>query len=437
MIETYQRISRRRVRNSRLGSLIHRGIWGLCDQAFISATNFVMTVVLARNLDPTNFGAFTLVYAVIFFVNTFQSALVTRPHNVVGTTYHDAEYRQYTTATAMSQIWLTGSLALVALLCAVVAHRAAWSIAPLLVPLVPTIIAWQLQEFFRRVLYTEGRLKDAFVNDVVSYGGQVVSVIALGHFGQLTSTRALSIVTFTSAIAAAWGWWAVKESLDRREIRKPIREKWLAENWRFGKWIFGALIVSSASGQLYTALLAGLVSIAKAGVLRAIITVLGPAHILLVAMETALPPAAARVYDEKGQSGLHSFIARIVVMTAPLMAAYCILVSIFAKPILGMLFGDQYRQYGWLLTFLVLSYALVYLQSPVLIALDGRRASAPVFHANLWAGLIGLTLGVIAIHLFGLFGAGLGLIVEPVIANVVLWRHYRRITATRPSEAIR
>jgi O-antigen/teichoic acid export membrane protein len=429
MIETYQRISRRRAGIFRLGSLLHRGIWGLCDQAFISATNLIVTVVLARDLGPANYGAFALVYAGIFLASAFQSALVTRPHNVVGTTYEGAEYRRYTTATAISQSWLIGAFALIVLLSAFVARRTTWSIAPLLFPLVPAIVAWQLQEFVRRVLYTEGRLKAAFANDALSYGAQAGGIIVLGAYGLLTGVRALSIVALTSAIAAAWGLWQIRGSLDRRGMWHPMREHWLAKNWRFGRWIFGAIVVTSASSQLYTALIGGLVSIAEAGVFRAIFTVFGPIRILLSAMETALTPAAARVFAEKGQPGLRSFIARIVAMTAPVMAVYGIGIAVFATPILGTLFGAPYRQYGWLLALLALNYALIYLLSPVLIALEGRQISAPVFHASLWSGSIGLIVGVAAIHLFGLLGAMLGMIVDALISNIILWRRYHRIAA--------
>src|SRR4051794_41421589 len=101
----------RRLAAFRLGGLLQRGIWGLFDQAFISATNFVTTVVLARDLGPGKYGAFAIVYAAIFFASAAQSALVTRPHNVIGTAQHGADYRRYTTATAVSQIGFIGILA--------------------------------------------------------------------------------------------------------------------------------------------------------------------------------------------------------------------------------------------------------------------------------------------------------------------------------------
>ena len=48
---------------------------------------------------------------------------------------------------------------------------------PMLMAIVPSIVAWQLQEFVRRVMYTEGRFAAAFWNDVVSYGGQLLVVV--------------------------------------------------------------------------------------------------------------------------------------------------------------------------------------------------------------------------------------------------------------------
>ena len=55
--ETQPRATPRRIKELRLGGLLQRGFWGLCDQALISASNFITTVVLARNLDRPDFGA--------------------------------------------------------------------------------------------------------------------------------------------------------------------------------------------------------------------------------------------------------------------------------------------------------------------------------------------------------------------------------------------
>jgi exopolysaccharide production protein ExoQ len=433
--ETYPLIDGRRLKNLRLGRLLNRGVWGLGDQVLISASNFLTTVVLARRLSPTDFGAFTLLYAAIFFMISLQTTLVSRPHNVLGVTRQGMEYRRYTTVTAVSQLCFTAILALVTLIGAVVAHRAAWGVAPLLFPLVLVIAAWQLQEFTRRVLYTEGRLRDAFTNDLVSYGGQAAAIVALGHFGQITGARALCIIALTSAIGAAWGCWQIKGSLMRHGVWSAVRENGFIENWRFGKWLFGAALATWVAGQLYPVLIGGLISIAEAGAFSAVFTLMGPARILLIAMDTALVPAAARAFAEKGQPGLQSFVARVFLMTAPIIAAYCIGVSLVATRILGAAYGDHYRPYGWLLALFALSYALDYLRHPISIALEARRASAPIFRAYLVSGVIVLTVGVAAVRVLGLLGAALGTIANSLILGVMLWYYYRRTAATQGSAA--
>ncbi len=434
-IEIEQRIRGRRLRKFDLGSLLNKSIWGLCDQASISASNFITTVILARHLSPTDFGAFALLYAAVFFTISLQTTLVSRPHNVIGATRQGTEYRRYTTVTAVSQVCFTAMFAFVTLAAAVVAQRVAWGIAPLLFILAPAVAAWQLQEFVRRVLYTEGRLRAAFANDLISYGGQAVGIVVLGRFGQLTGARALAVIALTSAIAAGWGWWQIKGSLIRQGIWKAVRENGFAENWRFGKWLFGAALATSIVGQLYPILIGGMVSIAEAGAFSAVFTLMGPARILLIAMDTALVPVAARAFAETGEPGLQSFVARIFLATAPIIVAYCVLVSFFATRILVAAYGDHYRPYGWLLILLALSYALDYLRHPISIALEARRASAPIFRAYLLASIVVLTAGVAAVRFLGLWGAALGTIANSLILGIMLWYYYHHIAATPISEA--
>ena len=152
--------------------LLGKAPWAVADQMLISATSFVTMALLARSLSQEAFGSFILIYSVLPFANSLQSGLITQPHNILGGTRHGGDYTCYTTSTAVSQLFL-GALAALAVLAAwAVARSAAWSVAPLLLTLAPSIVFWQLQEFVRRILYTEERLAAAFANDLISYGGR-------------------------------------------------------------------------------------------------------------------------------------------------------------------------------------------------------------------------------------------------------------------------
>ena len=65
--------------------LTGRSPWGFADQILISGTNFVTMVFAGRGLGKAGFGEFSLVYNVLLFVNLIQVAMVSQPHNVLGT----------------------------------------------------------------------------------------------------------------------------------------------------------------------------------------------------------------------------------------------------------------------------------------------------------------------------------------------------------------
>ncbi len=399
--------------------LLRNGVWALADQMLISATNFVTMVLLARNLNSQDFGSFSLVYLSLMFAGNLQTALVTRPHNVLGVARHAQAYSRYTSSVAAGQVLLACLLALLSLVSAVVAHYATLGVAPLLFALAPAIVAWQLQEFVRRVLYTEQRLAAAFANDLISYGGQAAAIVVLLQLENLTGATALYVLAGTSALAAAWGFWQIRSGLGR-----GFERRLLSDNWTFGKWLLGAEVASWTSGQLYPVLAAGLVNVSAAGAMRAVSVVMGPTNVLLKAMEAGFTPRAARAYATGGSPALRRFIARTTVTTAPFMIAYCLLVGVFASPVLHLLYADQYGRYGWLLTVLSLSYLLVYSATLASIALLAKEVSVPFFHANLWSSVMVLTLGVAAVRGFGLEGAALGMVMHQLIKNVVLWRRH-------------
>src|SRR5688500_7097536 len=187
--------------------LLGKDVWALGDQVLISGTNFVTMILAARGLHPEAFGAFTLVYSALLFANIFQSTLVTQAHNVLGAARSGADYVRYTTSTAVSQLMIIAAEAAIAGAVAMLAWLQGWEAAPMLIALVPAIVAYQIQEFIRRVLYTEGRFTAAFFNDLLSYGTQTILIASLwlAGEGELTGPRILYIIATTTTIGAVVG----------------------------------------------------------------------------------------------------------------------------------------------------------------------------------------------------------------------------------------
>jgi O-antigen/teichoic acid export membrane protein len=399
---------------------VRKGSLGLADQMLISLTNFVTMVLLARGLGPAEFGVFVLVYTVAQFANSLQSALIIQPHSVLGATRHGRDYVNYTASSAVGQLVFAAAAALVALAAAVAAHFSDWPASLLLFTMAPTIIAWQLQEFVRRVLYTEVRIAAALANDVISYGGQTLVIAALWWSSALTGPSGLLAIAATSAAAALVGAWQLRTSLWGR-----VDWAVFGENWRFGKWLGGAEIGYWLSSQMYLYLSGAMLGPAAAGVMKAGYVIFGPARVLGFFLRTVLPTWFARTLASDGKLALHTQLKIVYAFAVPVLGGYCLLVALAADPLVRLLYGESYAGHGTVVMLYAVFAFTAFLASVVSSALRAQKRTRYIFATQMCA-IATLPVGWLLIRWLDVEGAVLGMILTSLVLNVSYWRAYRR-----------
>jgi O-antigen/teichoic acid export membrane protein/adenylate kinase len=393
----------------------------LGDQGLISGANFLTMVLLARTLGPSGFGVFALAYSALLFANILQSTLITQPHNVLGSTRSTADYGSFTFTMAGAQI----VLALIeALITGCVAGWAAYQgleVAGLLVALIPAIVGWQMQEFVRRVLYTESRFRCAFFNDCISYGGQTLVVMVLWWMNCLTGKNAMYTMTVTSSLAAIVGLWQIRGSLTARFDKEAI-----FDSWHFGKWLTGAeLLQWSCSLQMYLYLAAIMLGTAAAGELRAAQILFGPARVIAFYLISVLPMRFARAFVQGGHRAVHSQLVEASIRILPWLASYSLLVAVFAYPLLKVIYHDDFA--GDSLVLVIYSFAafVEYVQVIFTSALSAKRLTRSIFFGQLGGLLVTGLLSWWIIRWFGVAGAPMALGVSTVLITAMFWRSYR------------
>jgi O-antigen/teichoic acid export membrane protein/thymidylate kinase len=410
---------------------VPRTAWALADQALISGTNFLTMVFAARGLHTHAFGTFTLAYSALLFANTFQSSLVTQPHNVLGSSRTGPAYARYTTATAISQLLISAAAACIVLCAAFVCRPLLPPAFPILLALVPTIVAWQSQEFLRRVLYTEGRTHAAFAIDLISYGGQLVLFAWLLQVDRMTAPLALVSIAGTSAIAALVGVVCIRHSLSARPDRQALRD-----NWTFGRWLAGAEILNWCSSvYMYEYVAAVTVGVAASGILKACQTVFGPTRILAYFLGTLLPIRFAHTLSSGGPAAMQAQFRRVYRVVVPLAGVYSLAVIAFAGPILRLLYGHEYAHYAGVLSLYAVAVFLWYSEMILSAAMTARQKTRYIFAGYVYGVLVALSLGWSLIRSFGPAGAVLGMILTTLAVTLQLYRAYRRETAAAEPRA--
>ena len=98
------------------------GAWAVADQALVSIANFLFAILLARWLDPGEYGAFAAGYALLWFAWAFYKGLLLDPAMVFSTTRFGDDVKRYHSVLLLLHILLSLPLALAFIATGATAH---------------------------------------------------------------------------------------------------------------------------------------------------------------------------------------------------------------------------------------------------------------------------------------------------------------------------
>jgi O-antigen/teichoic acid export membrane protein len=200
----------------------------------------------------------------------------------------------------------------------------------------------------------------------------------------------------------------------------------LRENWVYGRWLVGSTVLWSVATQTQVFLVAAILGLGAAGVLRAMQL---PSLVMTqINTATALLVLPALSYDF-GRGSLQHLRQKTFLINLGLggVAGCFMLVLLFlATPTERFLFGGKFAQYAWLIPVLALGPAATALSIGCSMAL--RAAQKPHFDlvANGVAAPVGLLSAIAFMHWWGLAGAAASMVTSLAAYTFVYGLSYKR-----------
>ncbi len=361
------------------------GLWSALDLSFRQGLQFVVSVILARLLTPSDFGvvavvAFFTSLSGIFIQGGFATALIQRENST------DEE---------QSAVFWFGTVLSVAV--AVTLFLAKNKIAtfygqPLLAPLMVVagiqIVVSALGSVHSALLARGLRFDLTMISGIVAsvISGIVGLTLAFAGFGiwALVSQAAVSALVGTASLWVLLPW--------RPNIR--FRLAVLKPLLGFGSWLSLSGVLEIVYTQGSALLVGKLYGVRDLGFYnRALSTQQLPAMTLYsVIGRITLPLFAARVADADAvRRGLRMAIGLVMLVNAPAMIGLALL----AEPIVMTLFGEKWREVAPILSILSLSGLLYPLHALNLQALLAHGGSARFFRIEVVKKLLGVGFVVI------------------------------------------
>lgn len=405
-------VSRGRALGSRAG-------WTLADQLVSSATNAVLSVLVARSVDVHEFGSFSLAFIVFAFAVGLVRALVTDPLTI-RYSHGDPEALRAASGKAAGASLVLGVL--LGLGCALASVPASGLTAATFLTLAVVLPGLLVQDAWRRAFFAAGRPAAAFVNDTVWAVLQIGGVVVLIELGVETVVALVLVWGGAAAAAAVFGSWQLKTFADPRA----------GVPWAWSQRSLGArfgldFLISQGAFNAAMALIAVVAGLAATGALRAAQVLLGPVQVLALALTSfALPLLAARSTNPPDVRRLALVLSGGVTACT---IAYVGLLLLLPSRLGHQLLGDSWTGARETLPLLGLQTVLIAVVIGATVSLKALGRGTSLLRLTVIQAPILLGGSLLGAHLGGARGAALGFVVAHVVGTALGWLALWRATA--------
>jgi O-antigen/teichoic acid export membrane protein len=374
-----------------------RAGWALLDQAISSFTNFALGVLIARSVNATDFGAFSLAFATYLVILNLARAVGTQPLVIRYSGVDPAAWRRGAAAAAGTMFTVGVAAGVLCLAIGLVIGPPAGTVFIALAIALPALL---VQDGWRFVFFAGGRERDAVLTDLAWAVSLVVLLVLVA--GARSTPLAVLGWGVSALIAGFVGAWRSGVVPQPRAVRG-----WLKEHSDLvGRYSVEVLVGLGASqAAIYVVgLTAGL---AEAGSIRAAQILLGPMHIVLQAAHLIAVPEGVRI-RRRSPARFRLAIGGLSGGLALVILAWVVGLSILPVEIGQNLLGDSWTSARLVLIPLGLSLVAQGISGGALVGLRVLADARSSLRARLFDAAFSLVFGVGGGLMGGAIGAAWG-----------------------------
>jgi O-antigen/teichoic acid export membrane protein len=418
-VETLARRERLRVSLKGWMSWVGKGSLAVLDQGLFAGSNFLLNVLLARWLTPSEYGAFAVAFSVFLLLGVFHTAILTEPMLVFGPGKHRERFPAYlgTLLRGHFAMMLPGAALLTA-----TAFLLGWLYSPaveraflaLAIAGPFILLLWLL----RRAFYVRLNPSWAAVGGCIYLLILLATTLALHTAGRLTPATGFLAMAAASLVTCLLLLVPLRPSLamESSGIRSVA-----ADHWRYGKWVAAAAGPSWITDNIYFLILPAWVGLAETGALKALINLAMPALQTSSTLGVLLLPILVRNRDCGGPRTMNRTIKLFLALFLLGSVSYLAAIWGFRLQIFHLLYRGKYAGYAsWPVLgigLLPIAYSLPVVMGGALRALEQPNL---VFWSYTGSVVVALALGVPLAFSLGVRGAIVGLAASYLLMGLLM-----------------
>ena len=392
----------------------------LADQAVVSSTSFLTTLLIARSSDAGQLGVYAVGISLLVSLVAFQDFLILQPYTIQRHSQQGTPAEHVGGSLTLSVLFSAGSILA---LTVIAIGFLEWANRPEMVIMtlaVAAIIPFALtREFARRVAFARLEIGRALLLDSAVAVVQLSTLGWLGASGRMSALSACAALGGANAVTvAAWLYCTRAEFAVRMRHLRTV----FTQTWALGKWLLVGRMTVQAQGYMTIWIAFVVAGSAVTGVYAACMSIVAFVNPLIFALSNVMTVKLVLAWKDGGGPGLWHEAIRNTVLIGALMAAFSLAVFVGGEHVMHFLYhGKEYEGLGHTLTVLALAAFATTAGMPASFGLAtmGRPRAIVV------VGIIAAVLSVVLIWLlmmeWGLLGAAYGLLAGNLVGAVGRW----------------
>lgn len=379
------------------------------DQLIFSGSNFLLAFLLARKLSISDFGFFSSVLLVTYLLVAVCNALIIQPFQILAAKEFGKKSLGFVFQAALLLILIFALLIFSAtflpLSVLIIFQHHIYSI-------ILFASAYILQDFLRKILLiTDRTLLVLFIDSIFMI---VFPLIAIQD--NLSIGKSLMIIGLVNFIASIPGILYIVRNSDLN-IKNPALWKY---HWDAGKWFVSASFLQWFSSNFFTLAAGMYLGVSALGALRLVQSFFGVINVILQTVENYYIPKTARLYYQD-QELVRKKVFKNMVQWMAVLGIVIGLFFIFSQPLITLLGGEKYREYGFVVKLVSVLYLLIIYSYPTRISIRVLEQNKAFFTGYCISFVFSLLSFHFLLRFGGLYGVVGGLAMNQMLM-VVYWK---------------
>lgn len=351
------------------------------DQAFLSATNLFLTILVANAVSIDAFGIYGIVWAISIFIDGFAASLINDPLPALMRRFRGSSRRRLLAAAFWSSVLLGAVSSAILFIAALILLSVAPDIAPVALALAAVNLLQRVQSVSRRLCYLEGRQAIAASVSTAAFFVSIGAALALSLVGELGVLSGIALWAIPGIFFLVAG---VTLPGPRLGLVDLAWLKWYAiQSWRSGRWLLAASAAYWIDSLSMLPLAAYVAGPAGSGILRALQVLVAPVTQFNAAAILTFVPRLAELSRESAARFRRAGTLGTLAMLA-LALLYSALLLAFAPLILDLVYrSPEITAAAWLLWPLLLGMVADTLSQGVRATLLAVGRTRAIFAARI------------------------------------------------------